>query len=162
MIESWHVREALRDRFGSLLVDSPGFGDCAAGILRAYAPYKDSYASLSLKLQDALFNTLYEHLGPGMTVQMNNGMTRRVLISELRDAADDVLGILFDTLKPYSVNYDLLHAYWMDTGSLAAMRVLYQRFTVFLPVSERRMIENIVRENYPPSRLESWIDSVSE
>ena len=33
MIESWHVREALRPRFGSALVDVPGIWDRAAAML---------------------------------------------------------------------------------------------------------------------------------
>ena len=36
MIESWHVREALRSRLGSSLVDEPGFADPLAAVLSSY------------------------------------------------------------------------------------------------------------------------------
>ena len=56
MIESWHVREALRSRFGSALVDIPGVWDRAAALLRNYAPYRDTFADLAARLEDVLFN----------------------------------------------------------------------------------------------------------
>ena len=33
MIEAWHIREALRSRFGSALVDQPGIWDRTASLL---------------------------------------------------------------------------------------------------------------------------------
>ena len=60
MIESWHVREILRSRFGSRLVDIPGIWDRTALLLQRYAPYRDTFADLALKLEDTIFNAVYE------------------------------------------------------------------------------------------------------
>ena len=143
MIESWHVREALRARLGSALVDEPGFADPLSALLNSYAPYKDTFADMAARVEDVLFNTLYEHLGPSMTVRMDNGSARRIRTAELKDAADDVMGILFDRMKVYSVNYEALHTYCMESGSFSAMRVLYTRYRDFLPESERRISSGI-------------------
>ena len=124
MIESWHIREALRSRFGSALADMPGIWDRTASVLRDYAPYKDTFADLAARLEDVLFNTVYEQLGPSMGARMDNGSVRRIRSAELKDAADDVMGVLFDNLKVYSVTYDSLHEYCMTAGSYSAMRVL--------------------------------------
>ena len=158
MIEAWHVREALRSRFGSALADQPGIWDRTAKVLQNYAPYRDTFADLADRLEDALFNTLYEHLGPSMGVRMDDGTVRRIRMPELKDAADDVLGILFDTLKVYSVTYESLHDYCMATGSFAALRVLYMRFTEFMPSSERRIIARIIRDSRPRECWESWLE----
>ena len=141
MIENWHVREALRSRLGSALVDEPGIPDRAAELLRSYAPYKDTFAGL----------------GPSMTVRMDDGSTRRVRTAELKDAADDVMGVLFDQLKVYSVSYDSLHSYCMETGSFSAMRTLCTRFGEFLPASERKIMARIIRDTRPPKDWESWL-----
>ena len=93
-----------------------------------------------------------------MTVRMDNGTTRRVKTAELKDAADDVMGILFDRLKVYSVSYDAIHAYCMECGSYSAMRVLYIRYKDFLPESERRIIARIIRDSRSRAEWESWID----
>ena len=108
MIESWHIREALRSRLGSLLVDEPGFADPLAAVLRSYLSYKDTFASLASRVEDTLFNLLYDRLGPSMSVRMNDGSFRRIRTNELKDAADDVMGVLFDQLKVYSVSYQAL------------------------------------------------------
>lgn len=158
MIEAWHVREVLRPRFGSALMDEPGVADRAAALLSSYASYKDTFESMAARVEDALFNSLYEHLGPSMTVRMDNGTTRRIKTAELKDAADDVMGILFEQLKVYSVSYEALHAYCMECGSVSAMRVLYLRYREFLPESERKIIARIVRDSRPRAQWESWVD----
>ena len=158
MIESWHVREALRYRFGSALVDIPGIWDRTATILNGYAPYRDTFADLAARLEDAVFNAVYEQLGPSMGAQMDNGAVRRIRTAELRDAADDVLGVLFDRLKVYSVTYDALHDYCMSTGSFSAMRVLYSRYADFMPASERRILARIIRDSRPREVWENLLD----
>ena len=162
MIESWHVREVLRPRFGSALMDTPGVPDPAAALLRSYASYKDTFADLAGRLEDVLFNTLYEHLGPSMTVRMDDGSTRRVRTAELKDAADDVMGILFGQMKVYSVNYDSLHAYCMESGSFSAMKTLYTQYGAFLPDSERKIMARIIRDSRPREQWESWLDPADQ
>ena len=158
MIESWHIREVLRPRFGSALADQPGIWDRTAALLNRYAPYKDTFSDLAARLEDSLFNAVYEHLGPSMGAQMNDGSVRRIRTAEFRDAADDVMGLLFDTLKVYSVTYELLHDYCMETGSFAAFRALYTRYTDFMPASERRIMARIIRDARPRAEWESFLD----
>ena len=98
MIESWQIRETLRSRFGSALVDIPGVWDRAAALLRNYAPYRDTFADLAARLEDVLFNSVYEQLGPSMGAQMEDGTVRRIRSAEMKDAADDVMGVLFEQL----------------------------------------------------------------
>lgn len=158
MIEAWRVREALRARFGSALVDEPGVPDRAAALLSSYAAYKDTFSDMAARVEDVLFNALYDRLGPSMAVRMDDGTSRRIRTSELKDAADDVMGVLFESLKVYSVNYDALHTYCMETGSYAAMRVLYTQYQELLPAEERKIIARIIRDSRPRAEWESWIN----
>ena len=158
MIESWHVREALRSRFGSALVDIPGAWDRAAALLQGYAPYKDTFADLAARLEDVLFNAVYEQLGPSMGARMEDGSVRRIRSAEMKDAADDVMGVLFERLKVYSVNYEALHEYCMTTGSFAAMRVLYTRYKEFMPPAERKIFARVIRDARPRGQWEEWLD----
>ena len=158
MIESWHVREALRYRFGSALVDVPGIWDRAAALLQRYAPYRDTFSDLAERLEDVIFNAVYEQLGPSMGARMDDGSVRRIRSAELKDAADDVMGVLFDSLKVYSVTYDALHDYCISAGSFSAMRVLYTRYAGFMPASERKIIARIIRDSRPREVWENWLD----
>jgi len=158
MIESWHVADALRSRFGSALADTPGIWDRAASLLQHYAPYRDTFDGLAARLEDVLFNTVYEQLGPSMGARMDDGTVRRIRAAELKDAADDVMGLLFENLKVYSVTYDTLHNYCMETGSFSAMRVLYTRYADFMPAPERRILARVIRDSRPRSDWENWLD----
>ena len=92
MIESWHVREALRSRFGSELVDIPGIWDRTAALLQKYAPYRDTFGGLAERLEDVIFNTVYEQLGPSMGARMDDGSVRRIRSAErfFRSHADSL------------------------------------------------------------------------
>ena len=158
MIEARQIGDALRYRFGSSLAEESGIWDRAVTVLRGYAAYRDTFDDLAVRLEDAVFNALYEHLGPSMGAKMDDGTVRRIRMPELKDAADDVMGVLFDTLKVYSVTYDSLHDYSMRTGSVAAMRVLYTRFRDFMPSSERRIMARIIRDSRPRSWWADWLD----
>ena len=158
MIESWQIRETLRSRFGSALVDIPGVWDKAAALLQRYAPYKDTFADLAVRVEDVLFNAVSEQLGPSMGAQMDDGTVRRIRSAEMKDAADDAMGVLFDSLKVYSVTYDALHEYCMTAGSFAAMRVLYTRYAEFMPAPERKILARIIRDSRPRADWESFLD----
>lgn len=162
MIESWHVREALRSRLGSALVDEPGFSDPLSELLRSYASYKDTFADLAARVEDRLFNMLYDRLGPGMSVRMSDGSFRRVRTSELKDAADDVMGVLFDQLKVYSVNFEALQAYVMESGSFSAMRVLYTRYAEWMSPADRRLLARVIRDARPADEWREWLTDDSE
>ena len=157
MITVCNVRDTLRFRFGSDLVNSPGFSEGLVRLLQSYTPSRDTFITLSRKMEDYLFNALYNRLGPEMTYRLDDGSFRRIHMSELPSAADEALYPLFASLKPYSVHYDQLHSFWMETGSFSAMRALYIHFHDFLPDQERSWIERIARENLPPALLESWL-----
>ena len=157
MIESWHIREALRSRLGSSLVDEPGFADPLAGVLRSYTSYKDTFAALAARVEETLFNMMYDRLGPSMSVRMNDGSFRRFRSAEFKDAADDVMGVFFDQLKVYSVNYEALQAYAMESGSFSAMRVLYTRYGDLMTPGDRRVLASVIREIRPESDWKEWL-----
>lgn len=159
MIEPWQVEEVLRPRFGSALVEDAGFCEGAASLLQSYAPYKDSFDSMASRVEDYIFNALYDRVGSGMTVRLDNGTSRRILTKELPEAADDVMGVLFDSLRVYSVNYESLHEYCMRAGSFTALRALYTRFSSFMPESERQVLARVIRSSYPSSRWEGWLEN---
>ena len=157
MIDSYQIQCALRPRFGSSLVETPGFADPAAALLRDYVPGRLSLSELSSRLEDVLFNALYDRLGPSMNVLLDNGSRRRIRLAELPEAADDALGVLFDSLQPLSATYDLVRGYAMETGSFSAMRSMYQHFSSFMTAEERRVLARVIRGSFPPDRWRDWL-----
>ncbi len=147
MISAENVRRALYARFGSLLTADPGFVEGAASLLSSYASWRESFAALARRMEEYLFNAVYERTGPGMTYPMGDGTVRRLLMSDLPAAADEALFPLFAALVPSPAHLQQLRAYWMDSGSLSALRVLSLNYQPYLSPEEYRLIERVAREN---------------
>lgn len=150
MIENWQIREILRDSLGSAVVDQTDLCDGIGQILRAYAPYREKLPQLAMKVEDCVFNKLYDTLGQGMTARMDDGSARRIRMAELPDLTDRILEVVFDQMKVYSVNYEVLHDYALQTGSISAMRVLVRRFGSLCPMAEKEKMATILRERGCP------------
>lgn len=150
------VQDILRSFLGSAVADAPGFAEGFCRILRSYVPWKDEFASLARRMEDYLFNALYERLGSSMTVRLDDGSFRRIRIADLPSLVDGALYPFFASLDRCADQYERLHSYWMKSGSFSAMRALYLCFPGFLPEQERRIIERIVRENIPFPLQNEW------
>ena len=159
MIEAQQIQDALSPRLGSMLAGAPGFVDPALALLQSFSPQHDTFQELASRLEDVLFNAIYEHLGPGMSARMDDGTCRRIRLAELPEIADDAMGVLFDSPKVYSVSYEALHAYCMKTGSFSAMRCLYLRYESLMSPEERQVLSRIIRGSFPAERWRSFLDS---
>ena len=158
MISVLQVQMALRPVLGTSLVSDPGFGRRVAAILQGWFPGRLSLEETAAQVEDALFNELYERLGPSMTLRAEDGSSHRIRMADLPDLADECMGVLFDSLRVTPAHYDLLHAYCMKSGSFAGLRTLYLHFQEQTPPGERKIIARILRDNYPAARWQSWLN----
>lgn len=156
-ITTYSVKCVLRPYLGSDLVDGTPIAEEAAHVLRSYAPYRDTLEDLAQRLSNVLFDGLYSVLGPRMTVRLDGGELIRIRMQDLPDVADAVMGALFDSMTVYSVNFQTLKDYSLRTGSLSAMRVLYQKYDDFQSKEEKALMARIIRDNHPPFLYESWL-----
>lgn len=149
MIESGLVRDALLRCLGAALAEDASLVRGVAGVLEGYRPVRDTFAGLTKAMEEYLFNALYERLGPGMSFRGDDGARRRVLLSDLPLLADQMLFPLFASMKPWSVDYERLRTWFMESGSWAALFALLLVFQDFLAAQERLILERAVRENVP-------------
>lgn len=151
------VREALRPRLGSELVDQTGLCAEVAGLMRTYASYRDTFESMTEQVEQLLFTRLYDLLGPGMSLRLDDGRVVRIRMRELPELADEAMGAMFEAMQVYSVNYANLKDYSMRAASLSALRVLYQKYGAFQSPEEKALLTRIIRERFPASRYEGWL-----
>ena len=156
-ISTYNVKCALRPYLGSDMVDATPIAEETAHALRSYAPYKETLEDLALRVANALFDVLYSVLGPRMTIRLDNGDMVRIRIDDLPFLADAVLGVMFDGMTVYSVNFQNLKDYSLRTGSLSAMRVLYQKYDDFQSQEEKDLMARIIRDNHPRERYATWL-----
>lgn len=156
-VEERKVKDALRPWLGTAMTENTTIAFDLANVLRRYSPFRQSLDELCEELNSFLFRALHSYLGSAMSIRLDDGRIRRIPVREIEPMADDLMGVLFDSLSVYSVNFELLNSYALTHESLAALRVLYQKYADMMNPAEREMLISIVRDVYPEERYQSWL-----
>jgi len=157
-IRTEDVRAALEPMLGARFASStPRCAHAAAG-LPLYAPSCMTMDDMFARVKDVIFGDLYNALGPGMVLTLENGVRLRLRLKDIDTLADEALGVLLDALPGNQLPLTFLRQYALESGLLCAMRVLLQRYGAVLPSMEREMLIRIIKENHPQDRYASWLD----
>ena len=70
---------------------------------------------------------------------------------------DDVMGLVFDSLTPFSANFTKINEYALHEESLSALRVLYQKYREFFTKEQYDFLVKMIRSIYPPERYAGWL-----
>ena len=151
------VERALRPWLGTVFLSSNTFLGQMVERLREYAPYKQTLEEFRQSLESFILTSLKRHLGNDMSVMLDNYSTVRINLLDIEWMTDDMMGVLFDRLTLFSANYVKLNDYALRGGSLAAMRVLYQKYQDFFSPEELQFMVDVIRQAYPPHRYEAWL-----
>ena len=157
VIRTQDVARALHPWVGSYMLESTPLAEDTAEVLRSYAPYKEDMEKLCKRLDSFIFMCLRRITMGTMRVFLDNGTEVRIRITDLPLITDDVLGVLMESLSPYSVNYELLKNYSMQQPSLSALRVLYTKYKAFQTSEELAAIARTVRTCHQRERYASWL-----
>ena len=117
------VESVLRPWLGSLFLSSNRLSQELAAIARDYAPYRQTMEELHNRLESRLLTGLSRCTGGSMCVVMDDYRTRRLSLRDVRWMTDDVMGLVFDTLSPFSANFERLNDYSLHVESLAALQI---------------------------------------
>lgn len=110
--------------------------DTLASRMRAYAPYRQTLESLRDELESLLLVQLNRLTNGSLTVITDNYHTCRLGTEQIAAITDDLMGVIFDKLTPFSANFIKINDYSLRVCSLSALRVLYQRYGAFYTKEE--------------------------
>ena len=151
------VERVLRPWLGSLFVQTHPLAEEIAEYLRAYAPYRQTLESLRGELESLLMRKLNALTNQSLTVILDNYRSRRLNMATITEITDDLMGVIFDKLTPFSANFVKLNDYSMRVCSLNALRVLYQQYASYYTEEEFAFMVNLIKTVHPPQRWESWL-----
>lgn len=152
------VFAALEPMLGTqFLASTPLCGD-TADCLSLYAPSCMTLSDMFARVRETIFGDLYNALGQGMVLTLENGVRLRLRLKDIDTLADEALGLLLDALPGDQLPLTFLRPFALESGLLCAMRVLLQRYGAVLPSMEREMLIRIVKENHPADRYASWLE----
>lgn len=148
MISPEDVGEVLRNRFGSALTDQGGLLDKCLRYLNGNREMEKGPDKVAEETENLLFNCLYDHAGAAMTVRMDQGKERRVYLSELPAAADELMGFLFEEMNPDETSYSVLRDYYFASGSFSALQTLYldERYRSRIPEEDLSVMKKMLQE----------------
>jgi len=156
-VSTAEVERVLRPWLGSLFLSSNTLAETVAEKLKNYAPYRQTLESLRDELETLLLTRLNSLTNGSLTVILDNYHSRKMGQAQLADLTDDLMGIVFDKLTPFSANFVKLNDYSLHVPSLNAMRVLYQKYQSFYTPDELAFMVSVIRTVYPPQRYEGWL-----
>jgi len=151
------VERVLRPWLGTLFLRGNTLAEQVTERLREYAPYRQTLENLRDGIETLLLTRLNSLTNGSLTVILDNYHSRRLGQAQLADMTDDLMGIVFDKLTPFSANFVKLNDYSLHVPSLSAMRVLYQKYQSFYSKEELAFMVSVIRTVYPPQRYESWL-----
>ena len=143
------LETALRPWLGSLFLTSNPMLSQLTQMLRSYAPYKQTLESLRDQLESFLLTSINRYTHGSMMVLNDQYKTVRLGQGHISWITDDVMGVLFDKLTPFSANFIKLNDY--------SLRVLYQKYASFYSEEDLRFLKEMVRRTYPPEKYRDWL-----
>lgn len=147
----------LRPLLGSTLMDSCPLAEDLTQQLRTYAPYKQGLEEFRNSLERLLAALLHRYTHGSMLIVGDNYQPVQLGGEQVRRLTDEVMGVLFDKLTPFSANFLKLNDYSLRVQSLSALRVLVTRYASFYTEEELHFMAGIIRSIYPPARYEGWL-----
>ena len=156
-IEKSDVERVLRPWLGSLFLNAHPLADLLTEKLSNYAPYRQDFKSLHDELEVLLITRLNSMTNGTLTVILDNYRSRRLGQAAINDLTDDLMGVVFDQLTPFSANFIKLNDYSMRNESLNALRVLYQKYASYYSPDEFAFMVRVIKNVYPEERYISWL-----
>lgn len=156
-IEKAEVERALRPWLGSLFLQSTPLADMVHEKLSNYSPFRQDFKTLHDELEVLLVTRLNSLTNGTLNVVLDNYRSRRLGHAVVEAIADDLMGVVFDKLSPFSANFLKINEYSMHNPSLNALRVLYQKYASFYSPEEYAFMIQLIKNIYPEERYKSWL-----
>ena len=150
------VMSALLPHIGSLAISSSEIVSSTTQFLQTYAPYRQDLFDFRNSLEFFMIKSLHS-ISSGSFLFLIDRRQIKITLEEIEIITDDLMGVLFDFLTPFSANFIKINKYSMQVYSLSALRVLYQKYESFFSEQEYAVVKTMIRNNFPAYRYESWL-----
>lgn len=151
------VHCALRPHVGTRLLAGDMLSIGVTNLLQGYSPYRETLEDVHDRLLTYLASALERMTGGTMVVLLDDYREQRLGENELSWMADSVMGVLFESLTPFSANFVKLNDYSLHMQSLSVLRVLYLNYAQFFTDEEYLFLTNTIKRIYPPQAYCDWL-----
>ena len=152
------VNLALKPWLGALFLMSTPLSQEISYQMMQYSPVRETFEQLRERLEQHILVRLNKLTHASMTIVVENYQTKKLTLRDIEYMTDDLMGLMFDRLSPFSSNFEKLNEYALQHESLAALRVLYQKYASFFSEEEFQFMIHMMKSLYPKERYQDWLE----
>lgn len=152
------VNDALKPWLGALFLMSTPLSQELSYQIMQYSPVRETFEQLRQRLEQYILVRINKLTRSSMCIMVENYQTKQLSLRDIEYMTDDLMGLVFDRLSPFSANFDKLNEYALQHESLASLRVLYQKYASFFTEEEYQFMVYMIRSLYPKERYQSWLN----
>jgi hypothetical protein len=151
------VNDALKPWLGALFLMSTTLSQAITYQMMQYSPARETFEQLRERLEHHMLVELNKLTRSSMCIMVENYQTKRLSLSDIECMTDDLMGLMFDRLSPFPSNFERLNEYALQHESLAALRVLCQKYASFFSEEEYQFMVGMIKRLYPKDRYQEWL-----
>jgi len=151
------VNDVLKPWLGTLFLMSTPLSQELAYQMMHYAPAGETFAQLRERLEHQLLVSISRLTHSSMCIMVENYRTKRLTLGEIETMTDDLMGVIFDRLSPFSSNFERINEYALRHASLAALRVLCQKYASYYSAEEYAFMVQMIKKLYPRECYQAWL-----
>ncbi len=151
------VNDVLKPWLGALFLMSTPLSQEITGQMKRYSPARESFSQLRDRLEHQLLVSISKLTRSSMCIMAEDYQPRRLTLSDIEDMADELMGLIFDRLSPFSSNFERVNAYALQHASLSALRVLYQKYAAYYSQEQFQFMISMIKKLYPKERYQPWL-----
>jgi hypothetical protein len=151
------VNDALKPWLGALFLMSTSLSQELSYQMMQYSPARETFEQLRERLEQHILVQINKLTHSSMCIMVENYKTKRLTLRDIECMTDDLMGLMFDSLTPFSSNFVKLNEYALQHESLAALRVLYQKYASFFSEEEYAFMIQMIKNLYPEERCQGWL-----
>ncbi len=153
------VNDALKPWLGALFLMSTPLSQAITYQMGQYSPARETLEQMRERLEHHMLVELNRLTKSSMCIMVENYQTKRLTLRDIEYMTDDLMGLLFDRLSPFSSNFERLNEYALQHESLSALRVLYQKYASFFSQEEYQFMIHMIKSLYPKDRYQDWLQN---
>lgn len=152
------VNDALKPWLGALFLMSTPLSQELSYQMMQYSPVRETFEQLRQRLEQYILVRINKLTRSSMCIMVENYQTKQLSLRDIEIMTDDLMGLMFDRLSPFSANFEKLNEYALQHESLAALRVLYQKYSSFFTEEEYQFMIHMMKSLYPKERYQAWLN----
>jgi len=152
-----NVNDALKPWLGALFLMSTPLSQELSYRMMQYSPVRETFEQLRERLEQYILVRINKLTHSTMCIMVENYKTKRLSLRDIEYMTDDLMGLMFDRLQPFSSNFEKLNEYALRHESLAALRVLYQKYASYFTQEEYAFMIRMIKNLYPKERYREWL-----